>query len=42
MLGFTGIGVVVCFFIPSVDERMTDAVAATSHERNTMKMLGEV
>jgi hypothetical protein len=39
-LGFTGIGIIVSFFIPSVDDKMTDGIATTLHKRNNEETIG--
>lgn len=40
-LAFTGLGLITCIWVPNVEDRMTNDVAATLHERNTEKVVGE-
>ena len=39
-LAFTGVGMVVSLSIPNVEDKMTEGVAATLHERKTEKTVG--
>jgi hypothetical protein len=40
-LAFTGLGLIMCIWVPNVEDRMTNDIAATLHERNTENVVGE-
>lgn len=40
-LAFTGLSLLMCIWVPNVEDRLTGDVAATLHERNTENVVGE-
>jgi hypothetical protein len=40
-LAFTGLGLIMCIWVPNVEDRLTDDIAATLHERNTENIVGD-
>jgi hypothetical protein len=40
-IAFTSLGLMLCYWVPNVEKRMTNDVAATLHQRNTEKVVGQ-
>jgi hypothetical protein len=39
-LAFSGVGIILCFFTPNVDNKLTSDVAITLHEKKTEAIVG--